>query len=495
MKADGMQSSDTNEGQLGLWDAVSIIVGIVIGTTIFELPWLIFANTPNPWMGLGVWVFGGFLALVGGLCYAELATTYPRSGGDYHYLTQAFGRLIGFLFGWSQLSVVLPASIGVMVFVFANIATTLKPFPDFFQVGLNSEFYYAASAVLVISLLNILGVVLGKVAQNFLTFVKVLGLVGIIVAGLMNTQPELTNWTVPQWEDRPQWGWEALALILVMYAFGGWNDAAFVAAEVRNRKRNIPWALLGGIGAITVIYVLINASYILGLGFANVRSPGSLPAKLLENAFGENGKIGMSFIIMASALGAANGLIFTGSRVYATLGKDHRVFGFLGGWQPGSGAPILALILQALITLGFAYLFGSNQGHQATNQFLGWLNDLLINTPLPITLNYENNWMPRDAFEALVSHSAPAFWVFFLLTGFSLFILREKNKHIERPFSVPLYPLIPMIFCLSCTYMLYRATIYIEWRVLFVVFLLVIGFPLYFLSQMMGTPSSSDESE
>ena len=136
-----MSAKETeNQGGLGLFDAISIIVGIVIGTTIFELPWLIFAQTPNVWMGLAVWAFGGILALVGGLCYAELATTYPGSGGDYHYLTQAFGRCVGFLFGWAQLSVVLPASIGVMVFVFANIATSLQPFPDLLNVGLNSEF-------------------------------------------------------------------------------------------------------------------------------------------------------------------------------------------------------------------------------------------------------------------------------------------------------------------------------------------------------------------
>src|SRR6266480_1608207 len=114
--------NDTQSGGLGVWDAVSIIVGIVIGTTIFELPWLVFANTPNPWMGLAVWVFGGLLALIGGLCYAELGTTYPGAGGDYYYLTRAFGRFVGFLFGWAQLIVILPASIGVMAFVFATRA-------------------------------------------------------------------------------------------------------------------------------------------------------------------------------------------------------------------------------------------------------------------------------------------------------------------------------------------------------------------------------------
>src|SRR5947207_2056510 len=129
--------------RLGLWDCISIIVGIVIGTTIFELPWLIFANTPNVWMGLLVWVVGGVLALVGGLCYAELATTYPRSGGDYVYLTQAFGRSVGFLFGWAQLALILPASIGVMAFVFGTYATRIRSFDEFWDSGMGSEFMYA----------------------------------------------------------------------------------------------------------------------------------------------------------------------------------------------------------------------------------------------------------------------------------------------------------------------------------------------------------------
>jgi amino acid transporter len=340
------------EAQLGLWDAVSIIIGIVIGTTIFELPWLIFASTPNAWMGLAVWVFGGLLALVGGLCYAELATTYPRAGGDYYYLTQAFGRLTGFLFGWAQLIVILPASIGIMAFVFAVNATDVQEFPDFAELGLSSAFYYAASGVLAITFLNILGVTLGKVAQNILVVAKVAGLLAILVCGFMSAKPELTDWSAPT-----EWGWGALALILVLYAYGGWNDAAFVAAEVRDRRRNIPLALMLGIGAIMVIYLLINLAYLLGLGWEAARTPGNLPAKLLEDMWGANGAHAMRGIIMVSALGAVNGLIFTGARVYAALGNDHRLFGFLGHWRPGAGTPILALIFQALITLGLVLLF------------------------------------------------------------------------------------------------------------------------------------------
>src|SRR3954453_5751641 len=153
-----------DRAQLGLWDAISIIIGIVIGASIFKIPWLIFMNTSDPWTGLAVWVFGGFLAVVGAFCYAELATTYPRAGGDYVYLTRAFGPWCGFLFGWAQLIVILPASIGLMAYVFAEYATAIHRLEDYTGLGLSSEFSYAFLAIAALSLLNLLGVTLGKFA-------------------------------------------------------------------------------------------------------------------------------------------------------------------------------------------------------------------------------------------------------------------------------------------------------------------------------------------
>jgi amino acid transporter len=287
-----------------------------------------------------------------------------------------------------------------------------------------------------------------------------------------------------------------LALILVLYAYGGWNDAAFVAAEVRDPRRNVPRALLYGVGIITLIYFFINLAYILGLGWDKVREPGSLPRALLEEAMGPNGAMAMRIIIIVSALGAVNGLIFTGSRVGATLGSDHRLFGFLGHWAPGRGAPILALLVLAVVTLTFVLLFGTEQGHAAINRFLDQLNTFLtsgarmLHEDYVVRIEYSDTWKPRDAFGELVSHSAPAFWLFFLLTGFSLFSLRSKDPGIQRPFSVPWYPLIPFIFCNMCVYMLYQSSVYIGWRTLFVVVLLLLGLPLYLLSQALGEPRS-----
>ncbi len=462
----------TGTGQLGLWDAISIIVGIVIGTSIYQVPGLIFANVSDAWTGLLVWALGGLLALIGALCYAELATTYPRSGGDYVYLTRSFGRGVGFLFGWAQLVVVMPASIGAMAYVFAEFTVRLLDLGNQTVFDLPIEFVFAAGAVTLLSVLNILGVVFGKTTQNVLSLAKVIGLLVIVVAGVMAARPEGLG-PLPQGREI---SWGALAMILVLYAYGGWNDAAFVAAEVRNQRRNIPLALILGVLGIVLIYLLVNGAYLLGLGFDGVRSAGQAPAELVERAFGRGGSTVMSLLVIVSALGAVNGLIFTGARVYATLGADYGLFAFLGRrWQPGKRAPVGALVAQLVITVGILIALGTAVGHQA-------INDMLVSLGVGGT----TAWQPGQAFRALVDHTAPVFWLFFLLTGLSLFILRDKNPTLPRPFSVPLYPLLPMIFCCTCAYMLYSSATYVGWRAAFALALVAVGVPLYLLCWLFG---------
>jgi len=235
-------------------------------------------------------------------------------------------------------------------------------------------------------------------------------------------------------------------------------------------------SLILGIGLITLIYILVNAAYLIGLGFDAARAPGArLPQVLLERMLPGFGGKAITIIIMISALGAVNGLTFTGARVYATLGNDYRLFGWLGHWRPGRTAPVLALIVQAVITLSMVFTLCTKTGHDTINQLL-----------TQIRVSAGSEWKPDDAFEVLVSHSAPIFWVFFLLTGMSLFILREKDHGIPRPFKVPFYPFLPVIFCTMCVYMLYQSTIYVGFRSLFAVALVLLGLPLFALSYAMG---------
>lgn len=454
--------------QLGLWDAVSIMVGIVIGATIYESPPLIFNNVNSPAMGLGVWVLGGVLSLIGALCYAELASTYPRMGGDYVYLSRAFGPWVGFLFGWAQLAVVITASIGSMAFIFARYAS------QFWRDG-PDPVVYAVAAVVVLSTMNVAGVVLGKGTQNALSLTKVIGLGAIVIAGVCWRQPEAFIAPV---ESRPGADF-GLAMIFVLYGYGGWNDMAFVAAELRDR-RNIPRALLLGTLLITVIYVAVNAAYILALGFEGARSfEPPVAARILTNLAGQRGGQLMSVLVMVSALSAVNGLIFTGSRVYSSLGSDWTIFAFLGRWNQRLGSPLWSLLAQGAIGVTMILAVGTQTGRDVIDGILTGAGRYVLPGvglgPLPWQKYY-------GGFGTLVAGTAPVFWIFFLLTGISLFALRQRDRDIERPFSVPLFPVLPLIFCCTCFYMLYSALSYAKALSLLGFVPLAVGLVLYYLS-------------
>jgi amino acid transporter len=459
--------------QLGLWDAVSIIVGIVVGTSIFKTPRMICLNVSGTWEMAAVWGLGGVLSLVGAMCYAELATTYPRSGGDYVYLTRAYGASLGFLFGWAQLSVILTGSIGIMAFAFADYSAPL------FNLPKEHTALLATGAVCSLTMVNLLGVAVGKWMQNLLTVCKVVGLAGILVAGVyVGGEMPLAV------AGEEHFSGLGMAMIFVLYAYGGWNDAAFVAAEVRDLNRNLPRALIFGIGGIAILYILINLAYVWGLGFGNLRNSQAPAADLLQLALGERAGRIMSALVVISALGAINGLVFTGSRVYATLGEDHRLFAALARWNPRLKVPIWSLLVQATIAIGLILAVGTESGRAGLD---GTLLALAGKT-MP--------WEQYDGgFETLLAGTAPVFWLFFFLTGASLFVLRFKDGDRPRPYRVPLYPLTPLVFCATSLFMLYSSLTYARYLTLLGIAPLLLGIPLYLWSGQRKAIKGAVESE
>jgi amino acid transporter len=471
MDSSGEQGSAVR-AQLGLWDAVSIIIGIVVGTGIYETPPLIYQNVSGPKAAMGVWALAGLLCLIGALCYAELASTYPRAGGDYVYLSRAYAPWVGFLFGWAHLAVILTASIGMMAYVFADYAVRVwQPFGE----GPQSSFMYAALAVVVLGLVNILGLIFGKGMQNVLTAAKVLGLGGILLAAFCWPAAQTTG------EGKPASGMDAFAfaMVLVFLTYGGWNDAAYVAADVRDGKRNIPRALIFGTLAIMAIYLAVNAAYLWGLGFGGVQQSKAVAADVVKPALKEGGEQTISVLVMISALGAVNGLILTGSRLSSALGKDYSVFAWLGRGNTEQGAPRGAIVVLTLLSLGLIAVVGTGAGREA-------INSLLSRAGLaPV------RWEGRGGFETLLQCTAPVFWLFFLLTGVSLFVLRVRDRHMPRPFSVPLFPVLPLIFCATCAYMLYGAIKYAGWLGVIGGALLFVGLPLYWISPRRSGAAAS----
>jgi len=446
--------------KLGVWDALSIIVGIVVGTAIFRSPTMVFQNVAGPWQALGVWLVGGVLCLFGALCYGELAATYPRNGGDYEYLSRAYGRGMGFLFGWAQLTVILTASIGAMAYVFADYAARL------FHVAAPLTAAVAAGAVIVLSLLNLLGVVVGKSLQNVLSAAKILGLLAVAAAGLLAGR--MTSELPALAAESPSGAGVGLALVFVLYAYGGWNDAVFVTAEVRHPQRNLPRALLFGIAGITLIYLAVNASYLAVLGFEAARQSAAPAADVLRETVGPWGEKAVSVLVMVSALGAINGMILAGSRVYAVVGEDHRLFAWLARWSRRAAVPAAAILVQAGVALLLILLVGTATGRRAF--------DAVLTSVGLAGLPWEAYF---GGFETLVAGTAPVFWAFFLLTGISVVILRRKDGRRPRPFTVPWFPLPVVVFCGTCTYMLYSSLIYAGPLVLLGAIPVAIGLMVY----------------
>ncbi len=422
--------------QLGLADSVSIIIGIVIGAGIYETAPFILSCVASPAQAMMVWTLGGVLSVVGALCYAELAATYPRTGGDYYFLRRAYGDWAGFLFSWSQLTVIMSGSIGLMAFVFADYAVRL--------LGMEARhsLWFAVAAIVAVSAANIAGVKSGARTQNVLTAVKALGLAAIVVAGFFWPQPHAVTTTPVAGAGL------GLALILVLYTYGGWNDAAFIVAEMKDPRRNIPRALLVGTAGVAVIYLLVNAAYLNGLGFVGARTSRAIAADVLQGPLGATGASMMSALVMISALGALNGLVLTGARIYAAAGADFPSFAAIARWDSRRGTPAVAIALQMLMSVGLVWLVGHETGRH------------LVAAAVKAAGFGTLAWEGHGGFDTLLKSTAPVFWLFFLFTGGSLFVLRGKDRNLARAFSVPLYPLLPAVFCAMCIYMLYSAIDY-----------------------------------
>ena len=420
-------------------DAVGMIVGIVVGAGIFRTPSLVAANVPGEISFLLLWVAGGIISLVGALCYAELTSTYPHTGGDYHYLTRAYGKPLAFLFAWSRISVIQTGSLALLAFVFGDYASQLV------RLGEYSSSIYAALVVAMLTFLNVTGVRYGARTQNLLTMVEVICLLLVILGGLVLIESPAGAVSSPApANSEPAIG---LAMVFVLLTYGGWNEAAYISGEMSGR-REVARALLLGIGIITGLYLLVNLAYLRGLGLSGMAGTDTVAADLMQRSLGERGSQFVSVLVAISALTSANATVFTGARTNYAVGRDFRLFKFLGRWRKRRNTPVNSLLVQGAIALGL----------------------VLIGT------------LTRKGFATMVEYTAPVFWFFFFMVGLSVIVLRIKDPNIQRPFRAPLHPLLPVVFCLSCLYMLQASLAYTGIGALVGVAVLLTGLPLFLIA-------------
>ncbi len=474
-------NTDRAPARLGMWDAVSIIVGIIIGASIFRSPGEIYGNISDDWpvpawvMGLGLWVLVGLISLAGALCYAELATTYTSSGGDYTFIKRAYGDGPAFLFAWSDLTVIRAGgNVSAVAYVFGDYAQRIVPLP---ALGSRASFAYAVAAIILVGVVNALGVRSGKWAQNMLTVLKVIGLVAItVVGGLYSLWPTTAEQVVagrtPVVTYPPSL---AIAAVFVFYAYGGWGDAAYVVAELRDRRRNILRSLVLGVLIVTLIYVALNAAYLAAMGIEPIRRSPLAAADVMALPLGETGVRIIAVLIMISALGGINGMTFAGMRLYSTFGRDERLFARLSG--RGGGTPLGSVAAMMVFSIGMMTLFETGEWWKP------WLAERLefVGVELPPSFTRK-----AGGFTDVVAATAPVYWLFFLLAGYSLVVLRGRDRKIERPFRVPLYPVTPLLFCAASAFMMYESTKYAltlgPAELAIVAGFVLLGIPLYALS-------------
>ena len=409
---------------LGLHEAIAIIVGIVIGAGIFKAPALVAGMAGTPAWMFSAWALGGLVSLIGALCYAELATAYPHAGGDYHFLHRAYGRGVSFLFGWARFSVITTGSIALLAFVFGDYLSQVVP------LGPRGPALYAAAVITVLTWVNLRGIKTSAAAQTWFTVIEVTGLLLIVAAGLFlfgNGGGAAAVAAPAAQGSAPSLAGFGVAMVFVLLTYGGWNEAAYISAELKDKRRNMVRALVLSIVIITALYLLVTWAYWQGLGMEGMSKSEAIAADLLRVAFGETAGTLIAIIVAIAALTSINATMIVGARTSFAVARDWPVLGRLGHWDDRRGRPVSALLLQGVAALVLV----------AVGAFAG------------------------SGFRTMVEFTSPVFWLFFLLSGISLFVLRARAPTSERPFRVPLYPVLPLIFVAACAYMLWSSLSYV----------------------------------
>ncbi len=405
--------------RLGLASAVAVLVGITIGSGIFRTPAVVADRVGVTELFVAGWVLGGALALAGALTYAELAAIFPRTGGIYVYIREAFGRAPAFLFGWAELWVIRPAALGAIAIVSAEYLWRLLGVDGTVRfAGLPQSLAQvtAAGLIVIVATVNYRGVQLAAAVQNVSTVLKVGALLGLVALGfLLSPSFELTRAAAPSRTVLSPLSGFGLALVSILWAYDGWADLSFVAGEVRDPQRNMPRALFLGTAAIIVIYLAVNAVYLKLIPLE--RMPGSplIAADAAQIVLGQAGVAFVSAAVMVSAFGSLNGSMMVGPRIFYAMAEDRLFFRRLAEVHPRFATPWASIVLAAALGIGYVSVRG---------------------------------------FAQLADQFIIGIWPFYALGIAATFVLRRTRPDLERPYRAWGYPLVPVLFLLAALYIL-----------------------------------------
>jgi amino acid transporter len=427
---------------LNWWDALAINISIIIGVGIFRVPAEVAANLHSADLILAAWTAAGFICLLGGLCYGELASSFPENGGNYLYLKESFGVGTGFLFGWTELLVIRTGSIAAIAYVFAEHVQSL------IGSGQMSVKLIAFGVVFLLSILNIVGLNPSRRVQEVVTFLLISSIVIVVFFGLFSSQTEPSHFersTAPF--ETSFFEAMGLSLIAILWTYGGWHESTFVTGETKNVRRSAPMILIGSVVLITAIYVLLNLVYIALVPVDEIAETPLIGVTVMSLLFGGVGERLFAVLIIVSSLGAINAMIITGSRVTRAMAEDNWLFGFLGRTEGENATPIRAIVLNGV-----------------------WSGGLIL-------------W---GNFHRLLYFTGIVVWLYFALVVVGLMVLRQRRPDLPRPFRVPVYPLVPVLFAVVCIGLMASTAVFSPRESIFGLGLMASGIPVYLLSRRLG---------
>ena len=393
--------------KLTLLDATLMVMGGIIGVGIFFNPRRIAEHVPEPWLFLGLWVFGGVVAIAAAFTFAELGASFPHAGGWFVYLRAAFGPFPAFLFAWVVLFVI---STGALASIAKFCASRLHLlFPA--AVGppeSRSEQLVATGLIVVVTAVAMTGVKRAALLQNVCMITKLLVIAALIVGGLLTLGAgrEAVPAAASASAAAPSGLGLVAALLPLFYTFGGWQLVGYIAPEVRDPERTLPRAILLGVAGVVLVYLAVNGAYVAVLGIDDLASDPGFANTLAQRAFGERGGLVLAAGMAISAFGICAVNVIASPWLYVAMAREGLFFQTVGKVSPRTGVPERALLLQAAIT--FVYLFGS----------LDFLVDAVVFVE----------------------------WMFHFLAALALLVLRARARELPRPFTSPFYPLAPALY-------------------------------------------------
>jgi basic amino acid/polyamine antiporter, APA family len=424
--------------ELNLFDAVAIVVGTVIGSGIFLIPSSIAAELNSLGTVLLVWVIGGIVTVFGALSLAELGSIYPGTGGLCTYLRHAYGPFPAFLYAWGLLFMIHSGSIAALAVGFGLYAGQILP------LNTIEEKVLSAACILALTTISCVGIRSGKLVQNLIAIAKISGLAGIILLLCIKGSRPLHVFQVPANSGGHAFSLAGfgIALVAVLFAYEGWHIVSFVAGEMKRPQLDLPRGLFYGTATVMLIYLAANLGYYHLLSPAEIQGSNAVAAFAVGKLLGPIAKVFISFLILVSILGSMNGLILTGPRVYYAMARDGvfpRVFGQISNHYR---TPMLALIIQGVWSAVLA----------ASGSYQQLFTDVIFTA-----------------------------WIFYGLAVAAVLVLRRTQPQLERPFRVPAYPWLSLLFCAAAIGLVLSTFIERPGSALIGIGLVASGIPVYFL--------------